>query len=1167
MKGVSIIFFLLLSHLAWAQASIGFEVPATVCLDQTFTVGNDLQSATSAEWDFCEGDLLSVSLSVTTKDIAGVLPIGPDLIQVGDQWYGFICARADNKLFRLDFGSDLTNQDPVVTDLGNIDGKLAGPQNVKAVQFEQNFYLFIDNLGVNGLVRIDLGSDITSATGTATVLEVDNGFGNSGLDVAYDGTNWVVAVTTGSRLHLYSLGNSPANDPQNNMLTSEIPDAIYAGDIDFVFDDGSWYGFVSAYGSATIHRLFFGSSLYLDPSDSQTLTTTMTGVIPFGLDIERDNGRWILFTCTAEGPLYRLDMGADIENNSPSATNLGNFDAFRNTYKITIARSNSRWVGLTTRWDTGTYFLFSFAEPSCPFNQKFSHREDTVRLTSLLAGSHAITRITKDVSAISDVQTATITVTEAIGPTGQILFEGCTDVSSVLSFQTDSDVTDLSWDLDGDGVYESQDVEPHVEFSSAGEKPIALLATASNGCTNDLQEAIKVFDAPVAAFTGPDDPICTNAELLFVNETTDNFEGLLTYTWSVNGAVVSEARDLNYTFLTEIDYDVTLNTSIPGCFSTATLPVENVRTGPIADFNIIGKCEDEVIQFQNISTGDIDSFAWILPDGSSSSDESIAQELDPGEYEVTLTAVGTTGCETVKQKPFSVHETPKSDFEIFPARLCSEKEIQFEEAATVPAGESIASWIWTIDGTDVLEGETQSYVYSEHGEHSVQLEVITASGCNDTEEKVIDVERSPSTAFQFSTACVSVAGTFTPEETDASSWLWTVDEKVYQVQQPSHTFRTSGQHSVTLRVVAKNGCDASSSQKLSINPVLTPQFLAEKNCVGEETLFHDVTVSNDPISLHEWTFSNSVKKEGEYASYSWSSTGDKAVGLTVTTVGGCIYSSGNTINIVEAVKADFIASPETGSPPALITFINTSGNADSFGWNFGDEGTSEESNPTHTYSGTGTYTVTLSAANNKGCADSKQKTVVISPSAPDAAIIGIAYADNPDGTLKITVSIGNNGNTVMKDFPVNVDISDGIVLTEKVSQEVLPDARFNFVLPYSLHRSTDLTFLCATVDLPGDISTSDNRSCIEFDETLLFLPGYPNPATELVTVEWMGQTEETIQITLLNSMGMMAAQFNVSSVDGFNRRTIDVRGLGRGVYMLILESANQKTTQHIVLGD
>ncbi|MCK6695557.1 MAG: PKD domain-containing protein, partial [Thermoanaerobaculia bacterium] len=62
--------------------------------------------------------------------------------------------------------------------------------------------------------------------------------------------------------------------------------------------------------------------------------------------------------------------------------------------------------------------------------------------------------------------------------------------------------------------------------------------------------------------------------------------------------------------------------------------------------------------------------------------------------------------------------------------------------------------------------------------------------------------------------------------------------------------------------------------------------------------------------------------------------------------------------------------PEAGFTAVVdglkIDFTNTSKNADSYSWDFGDGATSTETNPSHTYAAAGIYKVKLTATNAAG---------------------------------------------------------------------------------------------------------------------------------------------------------------------------------------------------------
>ena len=75
--------------------------------------------------------------------------------------------------------------------------------------------------------------------------------------------------------------------------------------------------------------------------------------------------------------------------------------------------------------------------------------------------------------------------------------------------------------------------------------------------------------------------------------------------------------------------------------------------------------------------------------------------------------------------------------------------------------------------------------------------------------------------------------------------------------------------------------------------------------------------------------------------------------------------------------AEFVL-PETGCAPYTLQFVNT-GRGATFHWDFGDGTTGTDTNPTHTYTEAGLYTVTLIAEIPHGCSltDTQQHTVQV----------------------------------------------------------------------------------------------------------------------------------------------------------------------------------------------
>jgi len=93
--------------------------------------------------------------------------------------------------------------------------------------------------------------------------------------------------------------------------------------------------------------------------------------------------------------------------------------------------------------------------------------------------------------------------------------------------------------------------------------------------------------------------------------------------------------------------------------------------------------------------------------------------------------------------------------------------------------------------------------------------------------------------------------------------------------------------------------------------------------------------------------------------------------LTATnTAGSNSFTQTNYITVSPAVVtpvAGFTGTPTSGTAPLTVTFTDSSINTPtSWSWNFGDGSTSTIQNPSHTYMGAGTYTVSLTATNTAG---------------------------------------------------------------------------------------------------------------------------------------------------------------------------------------------------------
>lgn len=142
--------------------------------------------------------------------------------------------------------------------------------------------------------------------------------------------------------------------------------------------------------------------------------------------------------------------------------------------------------------------------------------------------------------------------------------------------------------------------------------------------------------------------------------------------------------------------------------------------------------------------------------------------------------------------------------------------------------------------------------------------------------------------------------------------------------------------------------------------------------------------STGAISSWHWDFGDGKTSTQQNPVYTYRKAGTYDVTLTASGPGGTSTVTQTAYIKAYAVpKANFTATPRRGTYPLNVTFANKStGTIETFSWTFGDGGSSDVANPTHEYTGAGTYTVTLVATGPLGSSTKTQTVTVTAPRTP-----------------------------------------------------------------------------------------------------------------------------------------------------------------------------------------
>lgn len=231
-----------------------------------------------------------------------------------------------------------------------------------------------------------------------------------------------------------------------------------------------------------------------------------------------------------------------------------------------------------------------------------------------------------------------------------------------------------------------------------------------------------------------------------------------------------------------------------------------------------------------------------------------------------------------------------------------------------------------------------------------------------------------------------------------TSWKWDLGNGTTSVlQNPSVVYFEPGNYTVKLLVKNSFGVDSvAKSQFITVYAAPSINFEASQitGCYPLKTNFSDVSLPGSGLlNKWKWDFGDGNFSDQQNPEHIYKSTGNFNVSLMASNNFGCVTSKTITsfIHINTGVTADFTnATTKSCNAPATIDFINHSSGvgALSFLWNFGDDSTSTETNPSHTYTNSGSYTVTLIVSNATGCTDTlvKQNLITIGLTKADFSI-------------------------------------------------------------------------------------------------------------------------------------------------------------------------------------
>jgi PKD repeat protein len=280
----------------------------------------------------------------------------------------------------------------------------------------------------------------------------------------------------------------------------------------------------------------------------------------------------------------------------------------------------------------------------------------------------------------------------------------------------------------------------------------------------------------------------------------------------------------------------------------------------------------------------------------------------------------------------------------------------------------------------------------------------------------------------FTASCTNLACTFTDGSSDpdgtVAAWSWSFgDGTTSTTRSPSHSYAAAGTYSVKLTVTDNNGATGSTTKSVTVAAATTNQppvasFTAA--CTALSCTFTDASTDPDgTVAAWSWNFGDGATSAVRSPSHTYTAAGTYSVKLTVTDNKGATGSMTKSVTVAVApTNQPPVASFTVACTNLACSFTDAShdpdGTVTSWSWNFGDGATSTTRSPSHTYVAAGTYSVKLTATDDKGATGSVTKSVTVTAAAanqPPVANAGGPYSADDQVTFTGAASYDPDGNT------------------------------------------------------------------------------------------------------------------------------------------------------------
>jgi gliding motility-associated-like protein len=644
----------------------------------------------------------------------------------------------------------------------------------------------------------------------------------------------------------------------------------------------------------------------------------------------------------------------------------------------------------------------------------------------------------------------------------------------------------ISWDWDfGVAPFTFSGVEPPlIYYGLPGDYDVSLTVANAEGCEAEDHVVIHVHQSPEADFNVFD--LCEGETATFNDISIEGpNDEIVEWNWDFGDGNTSTEENPEHLYTGTGSFQVTLQVLTDHCLDHDTMMVV-VQDAPTAEISldISQGCAPLTVQFTNNSDSAF-VYHWNLGDGFETETFSGQHTFfNTGNtdttYMITMSAMNAFGCGTSDTLYVTVHPGSIAGFlDDNNPPGCSPMAAFF-----VNTSQNAVGYLWDFgDGTTSnLVNPTHTYINNTGliDSYDITLIAYNEDGCNDTITQ--DLIVYPLAQFDFSIGldegCAPHSVTM-PLVGGIQNYFWDFgDGATSPFAIPTHLFNNNSDttvvYNVTLVGTSAFGCVDTASAPVTVFPSPLAQFTADdvSGCAPIEVTFANQSLRADSYSWNYGDGTNSANNDSLH-SHIFENTGStvltRQVILNATTVNGCSSQFSLSVELFPQITAGFV-DPGSFCAPVTLALSNTSINAISYQWDFGNGLQSVSANPTTFYD------------NNTGVAQINEIALVA------MSAFGCSDTVYHDVEILTTPVASFAANILSGCSPVEVLIDNNTLFADSLSWNY-DDGNTSNTMD-TLHTHTFYNFGAGSMQYDIVLSAfSDNGCASQFAQTITVYPG------------------------------------------------------------------------------